>query len=145
MEVNIENPVNGWIKIDFIEKDQLFSDTLSNTPEDFIYKLIEALNLVCSSEGEFILKGYSEPAIYNITFESKGDDVLFVISFKENHKSLFRHTEPKDEILLTFFRALSKMKSTINDEEYKKSWHYDFPEIKFQNLKSYLKQIKKTV
>ena len=56
MKINIEKPLTGWIKLDISVKGQTFSDTLSYTPEDFIYKLIEVLNLVSLSKGQFVLK-----------------------------------------------------------------------------------------
>ncbi|MCW8810435.1 MAG: hypothetical protein OQJ93_08930 [Ignavibacteriaceae bacterium] len=147
MKVNIEKPINGWIKIDISEKDQQFSDTLSYTPEDFIYKLIETLNLISSYEGKYIFEGFSEPIEYDFVFEAIDDNVVFQIVSKDggNYKTLFEYEEQRNNILTIFFRAISKMKSGIDDKEYKKSWGYDFPELKFQKLKSYLKQIKKTV
>ena len=141
MKVIFGKPLDGWIQLDIKSSDQSFADSLSYIPEDFIYKLIETLNVVSSSEGQFNLEAYSEPVIYNFTFERKGNDVSFDISYKEkgNYKNLFHYSEPKNEMLLTFFRALSKMGNSITADEYEKNWHYEFPKVKLQQLKSYLK------
>lgn len=143
MQIEIDKPLAGFLKINIADSSQSFSDSLSYTPDDFIYKLIETLNLVSLSnaKGEFVLNGYSESDIHNFIFEIKEDDILFSITRKEKegYEILFQKKEQKEKLLLTFYRAISKMKSRLSNVDYKNNWHNDFPEIKFQNLKNLLK------
>jgi hypothetical protein len=147
LKVSFDEPEHGWIAITISADDERFMLIPSHVPYDSITELAAALNKILEGYSEAVVRWNEEPAEYEFVFRvSEGALNLDVYEVDRiqggiRRNSVFSLSEPRDRLLISFWRALRELQGRYDPSEYERRWKEPFPtremEVLTQRIKAF--------
>ncbi len=130
LKVEISPPENGWTHIKLMSNNSPYEFFPSDVPIDSISEWINAILGIL--DGKTLTEVYwnDEPVIHKFLFSYKNKLCYFDVFEVSGSKQIerFSYNGTKYNILLSFWKALTYMRSKQTSKEYKFHWGNDFPE-----------------
>jgi len=148
LKVSFDEPEHGWIEITMSADDEQFMLIPSHVPYDSITELTVALNKILEGYSEATVRWNEEPAEYEFVFRvSDGSlnlDVYEVISVQGGirRNSVFNFIGPRDQLLISFWRALRELQGRYDPAEYERRWKEPFPTREMEVLTQRMRALK---
>ena len=147
LKVSFDEPEHGWIAITISADDERFMLIPSHVPYDSITELAAALNKILEGYSEAVVRWNEGPAEYEFVFRvSEGALNLDVYEVDRiqggiRRNSVFSLSEPRDRLLISFWRALRELQGRYDPSEYERRWKEPFPtremEVLTQRIKAF--------
>jgi hypothetical protein len=148
LKVSFDEPEHGWIAITMSADDEQFMLIPSHTPYDSITELAVALNKILEGYSEATVRWNEEPAEYEFVFRvSEGAlnlDVYEVTTVQGGirRNSVFNFIGPRDQLLISFWRALRELQGRYDPSEYERRWQEPFPTREVEVLTQRMRALK---
>ena len=148
LKVSFDEPEHGWIAITMSADDEKFMLIPSRVPYDSITELAAALNKILEGYSEAVVRWSEGPAEYEFVFRvSDGSlnlDVYEVTLVQGGIRrdSVFNFIGPRDQLLISFWRALRELQGRYDPAEYERRWKEPFPTRELEVLTQRMKALK---
>jgi hypothetical protein len=147
LKVSFDEPEHGWIAITMSAGEEQFRIIPSHVPYDSITELAIALNKILEGYAEAVVRWNEEPAEYEFVFRVSGESLnleiceVARIQGGVRRNSVFSFGGPRDQVLISFWRALRELQGRYSPSEYEKRWEEPFPtremEVLTQRIKAF--------
>ena len=149
LKVSFDEPEHGWIAITVSVDDERFMLIPSHVPYDSITELAVALNKILEGYSEAAVRWNEEPAEYEFVFRvnegSLNLDVYEVTTVQGGirRNSVFSFSGPRDQLVISFWRALRELQGRYDPAEYQRRWREPFPTREMEVLTQRMKALKR--
>jgi hypothetical protein len=147
LKVGFDEPEHGWIAITMSADDERFILIPSHVPYDSITELAVALNKILEGYSEATVRWNEEPAEYEFVFRvSEGAlnlDIYEVARVQGGirRNSVFSFSGLRDQLLISFWRALRELQGRYDPSEYERRWNEPFPTSEMEVLTQRIKAL----
>jgi len=148
LKVSFDEPEHGWIAITMRVDDEQFMLVPSHVPYDSIAELAAALNKILEGYSEAVVRWNEGPAEYEFVFRvsdvALNFDVYEVTSVQGGirRNSVFNFIGPRDQLLISFWRALRELQGRYDPAEYERRWKEPFPTREMEVLTQRMSALK---
>jgi len=145
LKVSFDEPEHGWIAITMSAGEEQFRLIPSHVPYDSITELAIALNKILEGYAEAVVRWNEEPAEYEFFFRVSGESLnleiceVARIQGGVRRNSVFNFGGPRDQLLISFWRALRELQGRYSPFEYEKRWEEPFPTLEMEVLTQRIK------
>src|SRR5262245_35683448 len=148
LKVSFDEPEHGWIAITMSADGEQFVLITSHVPYDPITELAVALNKILEGYSESTVRWSEEPAEYEFVFRVRAGalslDVYEVAKVQDGirRNSVFSFIGMRDQLLISFWRALRELQGRYDPAEYERRWREPFPTREMEVLTQRMSALK---
>jgi hypothetical protein len=149
LRVSFDEPEHGWISIKMSAGEENLALIASHVPYDSITELAMALYKILEGFPEAAVRWNAEPAEYefacHICEESLDLEVCEVTHVQGGimRNSVFSFSGPRDQSLITFWRALRDLQGRYDPVEFERRWKEPFPTREMEVLTRRIKAFRR--
>lgn len=149
MEVHFEKPLNGSFQLTIQHGGKVFTDYISNFPNDFINELMPMITRIWNGESTVCIT-YLIGSPYGLVQWLDNSNFRIGLSYDNtpipcttiNSKTLIEFTVTAKDLCIAFWRGLRDLEAKTAPEEFADHWGGEFPSNSLQILTDLIKQDK---
>lgn len=141
LRVSFNSPQCGWMSFELKAGEQTLADTLSYTPYDSLFDLINALRAILAEDTTLRVKWALEPDELDLTFSARGDEAALEVDWYQNQQRavgtgerVFSFRGSRLDLCHPFWKALRDLQGDIEVDEFARNWRREFPERELLRL-----------
>lgn len=135
MRLDIEQPLNGWVKIRLTARGVRLEFDASYTPWDSIDVLARATAGLLAGVPQHVVVWNTEPVEYEFRFAAEGDRTRLEVHKYPDRRRRQRRGEVPVAVVegdtigsaRAIWRGLRRLQGTVSKEEFAAAWGYPFP------------------
>lgn len=138
-QVTFGSPQHGWLPLEVAVGDDSASHAVSDVPDDTLFRLVNALNLLAKGSDREEVEWHLEPDYWCWTFSGEPGTISFKAA--DPLGKTLETTLERNLLIRIFARELGMLKANPAWDKGDKAWSHGFPDAEFSRLEELTRMV----